>query len=159
MADNGSSPLEQASPTNRICRPVKCGQKYCGQSSKASKTVNCSERAASVGSSARLPDFRFEQSYVCFMPAADIPFEMLTAAVCQEQTKCTAAKDLHSITLSARRRRLDGTAWPMACAVFRLITSSNRVGCSTGMSAGLAPRRTLATRRARSRNVSAQRGP
>ena len=31
----------------------------------------------------------------------------------------------------------------------RLITSSNRVGCSTGMSAGLAPRNTLTSSRAR----------
>jgi hypothetical protein len=36
----------------------------------------------------------------------------------------------------------------MAFAVFRLMTSSNRVGCLTGMSAGFAPRRTLATMRA-----------
>ena len=34
---------------------VECGRKYCGQSSKVSKTVNCSECVAPVGSSAPLP--------------------------------------------------------------------------------------------------------
>ena len=37
---------------------------------------------------------------------------------------------------------------PMALAVLRLITNSNFVGCSTGKSAGLAPRRILATKEA-----------
>src|SRR5262245_56401529 len=56
---------------------------------------------------------------------------------------------LHSITLSARRTRPAGTSCPIALAVFRLITSSNVVGCSTGRSAGFAPLRILATIRAR----------
>src|SRR5262249_24223378 len=52
---------------------------------------------------------------------------------------------LHSITSSARASRLSGTVSPSAFAVFRLITSSNFVGCSTGKSAGLAPLRILST--------------
>ena len=36
-------------------------------------------------------------------------------------------------------------ARPSALAVLRLMTSSNLIGCSTGYSAGLAPRKTLAT--------------
>src|SRR5215467_2839818 len=51
----------------------------------------------------------------------------------------------HSITLSARSTRAAGTSWPIAFAVLRLMTSSNLVGCSTGESAGFAPRRSLAS--------------
>jgi hypothetical protein len=38
-----------------------------------------------------------------------------------------------------------GMVSPSACAVLRLMTSSNVVGCSTGRSAGLAPLRILST--------------
>src|SRR5262249_44224481 len=51
----------------------------------------------------------------------------------------------HSITSSARRRIDVGNSRPIAFAVFKLTTSSNRVGCSTGSSAGVAPLRILAT--------------
>jgi len=49
----------------------------------------------------------------------------------------------HSITLSARIRNDSGTVKPPAFAVFRLITSPNLVGCSTGMSAGFTPRNSM----------------
>jgi hypothetical protein len=55
----------------------------------------------------------------------------------------------YSITLSARSTSPAWTSWPIAFAAARLMTSSNLVGCSIGMSAGLVPRRTLATMRAR----------
>ena len=42
----------------------------------------------------------------------------------------------HSITSSARASNVGGTVRPNARAVFRLITSSILVGCSTGKSAG-----------------------
>src|SRR5262249_15889700 len=42
----------------------------------------------------------------------------------------------HSITSSARAMSVAGTSRPSAFAVVRLITRSNLVGCSTGMSAG-----------------------
>jgi hypothetical protein len=45
----------------------------------------------------------------------------------------------YSITLSARASNVSGTITPSAFAVLRLITSSNRVGCSTGMLATLMP--------------------
>src|SRR3954467_12392038 len=45
----------------------------------------------------------------------------------------------HSITSSARCCKNEGTSMPIAFAVFRLITSSNFVGCSMGKSAGLVP--------------------
>jgi hypothetical protein len=45
----------------------------------------------------------------------------------------------HSITWSARARSDGGTVRPSAFAVFRLMTSSNLVGCCTGRSAGFSP--------------------
>ena len=52
---------------------------------------------------------------------------------------CTTANKDHSITSSARARSVGGTSIPSAFAVFRLMTSSNLTGCSTGRSAGFAP--------------------
>ena len=57
-------------------------------------------------------------------------------------------QSLYSITLSARARKDSGMVSPSALAVFRLTTRSNLVGCSTGRSSGLMPRRTLTIRRA-----------
>src|SRR5262249_32540099 len=48
---------------------------------------------------------------------------------------------LHSITSSAATWSVSGTFMPSAFAVFRLMTSSNLVGCRTGNSAGLSPLR------------------
>ena len=56
-------------------------------------------------------------------------------------------------TSSARSSIDCGMVRPRALAVFRLITSSNLVGCSTGRSPGLAPLRILATQTA-ARNLS-----
>src|SRR5215218_296422 len=47
----------------------------------------------------------------------------------------------HSITSSARARRAGGMVRPRACAVFRLIASSNFSACITGKSAGFSPLR------------------
>ena len=47
----------------------------------------------------------------------------------------------YSITSSARASSVGGTSRPSAFAVLRLITSSNFVARSTGMSGGLAPLR------------------
>src|SRR5262249_42895429 len=51
----------------------------------------------------------------------------------------------HSITSSARASSEGGTVSPSTCAVVRLITRSNLVGCSTGMSPGFDPRSILST--------------
>ena len=51
----------------------------------------------------------------------------------------------HSMTSSARARSVGGTAMPSAFAVFRLMTSSNLVGASTGISLGLSPFRMRST--------------
>src|SRR5262249_40661373 len=47
----------------------------------------------------------------------------------------------HSITWSARASSVGGTSRPSALAVLRLMASSKLVGCNTGNSAGLVPRR------------------
>src|SRR5260370_36235926 len=60
----------------------------------------------------------------------------------------------YSITSSARASTDGGRLRPSAFAVVRLMVNSNLVGCSTGMSAGLAPRRTLSINSAVCRNVS-----
>jgi hypothetical protein len=54
-------------------------------------------------------------------------------------------KPSHSITSSARARKLLGSSRFSAWAVRPLMTRRNRVGCWTGRSAGLAPRRILST--------------
>jgi hypothetical protein len=54
-------------------------------------------------------------------------------------------QDCYSITSSARASSDGGTARPRAFAVLRLMTSSNLVGCSTGISAAFAPFRILST--------------
>ena len=59
----------------------------------------------------------------------------------------------YSITSSARASIEGGTVRPSAFAVFRLTISSNLVGCSTGVSEGLAPLRILSTYRAAILNI------
>jgi hypothetical protein len=51
----------------------------------------------------------------------------------------------HLITLSARASTLGGIVRPICFAVLKLMMNSNLVGCSTGMSAGLAPFKILST--------------
>src|SRR5262245_17611429 len=55
----------------------------------------------------------------------------------------------HSITSSARASSLSGKLRPSAFVVVKLMTRSNLGGCSTGMSAGFAPRRILSAYSAR----------
>ena len=52
---------------------------------------------------------------------------------------------IHSINSSARASTVTGIVSPSAFAVVRLMTSSSLFGCSTGMSAGFAPRKILST--------------
>lgn len=66
---------------------------------------------------------------------------------------------VYSITSSAPARRVGGTARPSARAVFRLTMSSNRVGCSTGRFAGLAPLSIVSTKPAMRRHDSSRFGP
>jgi len=53
---------------------------------------------------------------------------------------------LHSITSSARNRKASGIVRSIALAALRLMIRLNRVGTSTGRSAGLAPFRILSTK-------------
>ena len=64
-----------------------------------------------------------------------------SSAWCQYQQP----RGRYSITASARSKIEVGNSMPTAFAVLRLTTNSNLLGCSTGRSAGLAPRSTLAT--------------
>src|SRR5262249_53216914 len=65
----------------------------------------------------------------------------------------------YSITSSARASSEGGTVRPSALAVVRFTTKSNLVGCSTGISAGFAPRRTLSTTSAARLHMFGQCGP
>src|SRR5262249_40606230 len=60
----------------------------------------------------------------------------------------------HSITSSARASSVGAMLIPRALAVVRLMMRSNLVGCSTGMSAGFAPRKILSTNSPARRNRS-----
>jgi hypothetical protein len=66
-------------------------------------------------------------------------------AHCHLRTRAVQQKSHHSIISSARARRVDGTSRPIAFAVVRLMTRSNFIGCSTGISPGFVPRRILST--------------
>lgn len=55
------------------------------------------------------------------------------------------AAHAYLITLSALARMFGGIVSPICLAVFRLITNSNLVGCSTGRSAGFTPFKILST--------------
>src|SRR5712664_1655673 len=65
----------------------------------------------------------------------------------------------YSITSSARVSSVGGTMMPSAFAVFKLITSSYLVGCSTGRSAGFAPLKILLTKNADRRYRSRRSAP
>jgi hypothetical protein len=80
----------------------------------------------------------FRQLRTC--PALGLP--PLCAITGREQMQQTAS---YSISSSASASSVDGTVRPSAFAVVRLMMRSNLVGCSTGRSAGFAPRRTLST--------------
>jgi hypothetical protein len=81
----------------------------------------------------------------------------LTFFHCARSLRAALVPVVHSITSSARASNVGGTSSPSVCAVFRLMTRSNLVGRSAGMSAGFVPRRILsansAARRNRSREV------
>src|SRR6516225_1550945 len=64
----------------------------------------------------------------------------------READSCSAAKQHpYSITSWACAMSAGGSSRPSALAVVRFMMKSNLVGCSTGMSPGLAPRRILST--------------
>jgi len=64
---------------------------------------------------------------------------------CRSSEQADEPAPSHSITSSARASSVGGTIIPSAFAVFKLITSSNLISCSTGRSAGFAPLTILST--------------
>ena len=62
-----------------------------------------------------------------------------TASILDRQLRATIRSRGYSMTSSASAKSVGGILRLRVLAVLRLITSSNRVGCSTGSSAGLAP--------------------
>jgi len=62
-----------------------------------------------------------------------------TASILDRQLRATIRSRGYSMTSSASAKSVGGILRLRVLAVLRLITSSNRVGCSTGRSAGLAP--------------------
>src|SRR5262245_23701978 len=65
----------------------------------------------------------------------------------------------YSITSSARSKIDVGSVTPIAFAAFKLTTNSNWLTCSTGKSAGLAPRRILAVKEAARRIIGTKLTP
>src|SRR5262245_32792186 len=88
-----------------------------------------------------------------FRPCLERPCGRRAAEQCDELVPS------HSITAFARASSLSGIASPSALAVLRLMTRSNSIGCSIGISAGFAPRSILSTRSAARRHMLSQFGP
>jgi hypothetical protein len=82
-----------------------------------------------------------------------------TSEKCQQETHAPHHYQLYSITSSAATSRPGGTVRPSAFAVLRLTTRRNRVGCSSGRSAGFSPFRTRRTRFAPRSAASFSSGP
>ena len=97
--------------------------------------MNLSGSFGSLADILRCPD------HVRFVPEADTCSAL--GDVRFVQTAAFGVPD--SITSSALVSSADGIVMPSAFADFRLITSSNLIGCSTGRSAGVAPRKILST--------------
>ena len=82
---------------------------------------------------------------------ADLTDVLVLLRARRERPRCRASEQrdelapFHSITSSVRNRSDSGIVTPSALAVVRLMTRSNFVGCSTGMSDGLVPRKILST--------------
>ena len=75
----------------------------------------------------------------------DRPIAPSIAVRCSHRPQQGEGRSSYSITLSAKPSIAIGIVRPSACAVFRLTISSNRLGCSTGRSSGLAPLKILST--------------
>jgi hypothetical protein len=95
------------------------------------RTSNCRPLMCAIPPKA---DIGTQPRNVCFVPIPDIG-------------------PTYSITLSACASNFGGMVRSSAFAVFRLTTSSNVVGCSTGRFAGFVPCRTLTNRRPACRKI------
>src|SRR5262249_11684795 len=98
----------------------------------------------------------------CVHEHADAPHPLALLRARLERPRCRRAAEQryelapahHSITSSARASSVGGTSRPSVLAVLRLMTRSNLVGCSTGMSPGFVPCKILSTTSAERRNRS-----
>src|SRR6516165_8692432 len=94
-------------------------------------------------------------------PAPQTYLNEQTASLCGREREVSAGRPnglqealSYSMTSSARTSSVGGILMPRAFAVFRLIASSNFVGCSTGKFSGRSPRRSLCTSWALRRKMS-----
>jgi hypothetical protein len=87
----------------------------------------------------------------------DVRFSPKSTKLLRGREMTRRARSSHSITRSARARKVGDNFNPIAFAVFRLTASSNVVGCSTGMSEGFVPLKILSTIPAARRYLSAER--
>src|SRR6516165_8583002 len=76
-------------------------------------------------------------------PKADIGTQPRDVRFVPKADILRRSKGVYSITSSALTNIDPGIGSPIPFAVFRLMTNSNLVGCSTGISSGLVPRRML----------------
>ena len=80
--------------------------------------------------------------HVRLAPESDRRADVLACRLRAKKRHTRRSKQHHySITSSARASNVGGTSMPSARAVLRLIVKTYLVGCSTGISAGLPPRR------------------
>jgi len=87
--------------------------------------------------------------YVRFTPKSGHSLPRPACPLCAKSGhSAVRRKTSHSITSSARARKVVGNVRPSASAVVTLTTRSNFVGCSTGISAGFSPRKILSTKSA-----------
>src|SRR6266404_300740 len=106
-----------------------------GLSRSSGQCPGCQNRKYSLG----VDVFRFTPESGLMSDIAPCPFRATSGLMHRSK------RQLYSITSSARCSSDVGTSMPSAFAVFKLITSSNLVGCSTGRSAGFAPLKILST--------------
>src|SRR6516225_2374268 len=86
---------------------------------------------------------------------------IVVSALCHKRTSGPLLDHIvpYWITSSASATKFGGTPSPRFFAVLPLMTNSNLAGCSTGRSAGLAPRRILSTKSAARANESVRFAP
>ena len=113
---------------------------YATSASGRSATIE-SDREPLIGDSRRSTHCSRSGLYKAAGYRIDLP---ATAASSASAVNTSEALD-YLITSSARCSNAGGIVNPSALAVFRLMTSSNFVGCSTGRSVGLAPLKILST--------------
>ena len=112
-------------------------------------------RGRTIGDSKHALELK-EATYppVVYVPRADMDMSALERTARVTTCPFKGEANYYSITSLARVSNVGGTSRPSPLAVVRLMTRSNLVGCSTGMSPGFAPRRILSTYSAARRNRS-----